>query len=43
MSLWDVNLVVGTKAFLNMLSIFGEKSKFPFCDHKQTTKDDKRR
>ena len=21
----------------------GETSKFPFCDHKQTTKDDKRR
>ena len=21
----------------------GEMSKFPFCDHKQTTKDDKRR
>ena len=23
--------------------LLGEMSKFPFCDHKQTTKDDKRR
>ena len=23
--------------------LLGETSKFPFCDHKQTTKDDKRR
>ena len=25
------------------LQYLGETSKFPFCDHKQTTKDDKRR
>ena len=28
---------------LNSDMTVGERSKFPFCDHKQTTKDDKRR
>ena len=32
-----------SQKYIHKMDLLGEMSKFPFCDHRQTTKDDKRR